>query len=379
MHIDTHCELKVYREHEVLNIEPLADKHYRIHAQHQNQVVIYKSNYIILATGHLPNPKYAHLQQNGCQITPWDLPSYHKIPDHFHVGIVGTRLTAIDAILKLKQLQHQGTISLFSRSGLLSAVRGEHQIPKMNYLIPDNITKLLNQNEPQFLLLELIALLEQELLTHLPPPYNVWATLKRLIKLPPLERLQLEIKQAEMQETTWQSILSCFYQIIFKLWPQIPLLSKAHFLKSHSSLLISLLCSFPLEKAYVVQEMMCNGQLQVRKRLRTIDYASQHFVLHCDDNFYSCDHLILALGSGRHPEVLPLYKQMLEHGTIKKHSLGGVSVNLRTYQVHDKNYHNTSLYALGELVKGACFNMIEVGQVVEQGTVITNHILNQLN
>lgn len=375
---DAHYELNIYREHEILDIKHLASNHYQIHAQHNTQSIHYIAQYIILATGHLPNPTFSHLHQDGGQINPWDIQHYQNIPAYYHVGIVGTRLSAIDAVLKLKQQQHQGAISLFSRSGLLSAVRGEHPPPQMHYLIPSNLQKLLKTNNPLSILPELIALLEQEIVAHLPPPHNVWVMLKMLQRMQPLARLQLEIKHAEQQQTTWQSVLSCFYQILFKLWPLLPLTSKAQFLKKHSSAFISLLCSFPLEKAHVLCDMMQSGQLQVQKGLLDIHYTSPHFLLHCASNTYHCEHLILALGAGTQPEVIPLYARMLQQGVIKKHPLGGLSVNLQTYQLHNKSHQNTTLYALGDLIKGACFNMIEIGQIVEQAAVITKQIINTL-
>lgn len=377
IHDDAHYELNIYREHHILVIKRLAANHYQIHAQHKTQVREYFTQYIIFATGHLPNPTFAHLHQNGCQRTPWDIQHYQKIPINDHVGIVGTRLTAIDAVLKLKQ-QHKGPISLFSRSGLLSSVRGEHPLPQMNYLTPHNVQKLLKTHPPLSLLPELIALFEQDIADHLPPPHNVWAMLKILQSLSPLERLQSEIKQAEQQQTTWQSVLSCLYQFMFKLWPFLPLTSKAQFLKKHHSVFLSLLCSFPLEKAYDLYDMMRQGQLQVQKGLLDVSYSSPHFLLHCESNIYSCEYLILALGSGTQPEVIPLYAQMLQDGLIKKHPLGGLSVNLKTYQLHDKSHQNTTMYALGDIIKGACFNMVEIGQIVEQAAVITRQILNTL-
>jgi uncharacterized NAD(P)/FAD-binding protein YdhS len=375
-----HYEVVFHRDHHVVNIKPLNKNQYGVEAIQHDELFYYEADYLLLATGHLPNTSFSHLRNTPCQINPWNLNHYQTIHPHSHVGIVGTRLTAIDVVLKLMQQNHQGKISLMSRSGLLSAVRGEHSLPEMNYLTPKNILHIVHHTDSRSLLPALIKLLEQEFIAFLPSGYTLWNTLKAIKRQTPLQRLQREIRQAELKQTSWQSVLSCFYQILFKLWPKIHPTTQAHFLKNYRSLLLTWLCSFPLEKAYLLHDSMLKGQLTIHKELLDIEHQSSSFILHGQQKVaIECEHLILALGSGNEPETIPLLAQMLQQGLITKHQLGGLSIQQSTYQVHNKqSLASSRIYALGDLVKGACFNTIELGQVVEQAHLIIQHLMTQL-
>ena len=125
---------------------------------------------------------------------------------------------------------------------------------------------------------------------------------------------------------------------------------------------------------------MRTGQLTIHKYLLDIEYESPYFILHRQhDAALECDHLVLALGSGNDPESLPLLARMLQQQLISKHPLGGLRIAQSTYQVvNDQPHAPTKIYALGDLVKGACFNTIELGQVVEQAQIITQHLVKEI-
>ena len=70
--ISAHYEVFFYKQHQVVNIVPYQNQ-YRIEAIHNNERLFYESDYLILATGHLPNSTFAHLTHTPCQVNPWDL------------------------------------------------------------------------------------------------------------------------------------------------------------------------------------------------------------------------------------------------------------------------------------------------------------------
>ena len=382
--INTSPELEIIprSEHAVFDVLAVDNNHYQIHAWHKKKKVTYDVNYVIVATGHLPSDLFAHLHTlRQCQSNPWDMSRYQNIPTHHHVGIIGTRLTAIDVALKLNQQRHQGKISMISRHGLLSAVRGTHAVPKLQYLIPENIQRLLHSCNSKTLLPSLIQLLEQDIAPYLPPSRSLAETLKVIKTLNPTKRINQEIQQAEANNTAWQSVLSCFYQIIFRIWPTLPPLQQRHFLETYSSVMLTFLCSFPLNSAYVIQSMMQSRQLSIHKGLASIEKTPTDFSIRLGQGkSLRCDNLILATGSGDNPETVPLLANMLKRQLLKKHDLGGICIDTKTYQVLTENPISPSqIYALGDLVKGACFKMIELGQVVEQARIVTNHIVKKIS
>lgn len=369
-------------EHQVLDIAPLGNNEYQIQTRHQHIDVTYRVNCVILATGHLPSTAFLHLHDSpGFQSNPWDIKMYQTIPSHYHVGIIGSRLTAIDVALKLQRQHHQGNITMVSRSGLLSAVRGEHPTPKMKYLTPARVQTLLQQNNKSTRLQALIRLFEQEITPYLPPSFDLMRMMRFLKYLPAAKRLQYEIAQAKSKKTAWQSVLSCFYQIVFRIWPYLHLSEQHYFLKYYNGFMMTFLCSFPLDKASTLQSMMQTQQLAVYKGLMDIKKPTSQFALLLNKgDTIRCDHLILATGSGNNPDGSTLLSNLLKRGMLKKYPLGGICINPHTFQVLTKNQEALpGVYALGELVKGACFKTIELGQVVEQAGRICQEIIHLLD
>ncbi|CEG55757.1 FAD/NAD(P)-binding protein [Legionella fallonii] len=368
-------------EHDVLDIFPIDSAHYQIHARHKNQEVTYQVTQVILAIGHLPSNLFAHLHLiPHYQINPWDMQAYQNLPTHYHVGIIGSRLTAIDVALKLRQQKHQGPITMISRLGLLSSVRGSHPIPMMRYLTPINIQNLLLHRHSQPLLPSLISLFEQEITPYLPEALDLSKTINLIQSLSPLERIRYEIHHAVRHKTAWQSVLSCFYQITFRLWPQFPVEQQQLFLQNDARLMSTFLCSFPLNKAQIIYAMMRRQQLSVHKGLTDIVKTPTHFSVALEqEKPILCDHIILAVGSGNNPETVPLLVNLLKQKLIKKHPLGGICIDTKTHQVLAPNAAGSSrIFALGELVKGSHFKMIEIGQVVEQARIITHQVIKQV-
>ena len=368
-------------EHHVIDIQSITDEHYQIYTRHKQKDIVYTANFVILATGHLPSTLLSHLQHHpNYQANPWDMQAYQAINPNHHVAIIGSHLTAIDVALKLENQNHQGKISMFSRSGLLSAVRGPLLSHEIQHLTQKNIRNLLKQGDSSTLLHQLMCLFEKEITPYLPPDLGLWNTVAGIKKSPSFQRLNREIRQAELAKTHWQGVLSYFYQILFKIWPRLHPHEQSHFLNTRLSVMVSFLCSFPLNHAYTIQSMMRKKRLSIHGGLIDIMPDKKHVVIQFEQEKYlKVDYLIHATGSGNDPETIPLLAKMLLSKLIKKHALGGICISTHTYQSFSDQVETPQrLYALGDLVKGACLRTIELGQIVEQARIITQHIINQI-
>ncbi len=367
-------------EHEVLDIQQITEKKYQIHAHHKQEEISYIANFVILATGHLPSTLFSHLHHlPNYQANPWNMSAYQTINPNHHVVIIGTHLTAIDVALKLNSQNHRGQITMVSRSGLLSAVRGQHRSNHIQHLTQHKIQKLLKHSCSSTWLHQLICLFEQEMVPYLPAEERLWNMINKIKKMSPLQRLNMEIQQAH-QQNHWQGILSYFYQIIFKIWPKFHLDEQTLFWSNKLNLMFTFLCSFPLHQARIIQSMMHDKRLFIQSGLTDIEPHESYFNLQLEHKkSLKIDYLIQATGSGDRPEKIPLLANMLTRHLIKKHPLSGISVVNHTHQVITQNGENNQhLYALGDLVKGTCFRTIELGQIVEQGRLITQDIIRQL-
>ncbi|WP_342666477.1 FAD/NAD(P)-binding protein [Legionella massiliensis] len=368
------------REHQVKAILPRARHQYQILAWYQSQEVSYKAHFVVLASGHLPATLFADYQAlTNFQPNPWNLNAYNNLSSHSHVAIIGSHLSAIDVALKLSSQNHQGRISMVSRNGLLSAVRSQQHKHQMQFLTSDNIRRILNQKDPRELLPELIHLFSKEMGPYLPNP-SLSETLTKLKKIAPLKRLNWEIRNAETNRLNWQLVLSSFYQLLYRLWPKIPFACQSEFLEKHASLMFSFLCAFPLKSAYILQAMMQRQQLSVHKGFIGIEPCSGQFLIHLKQQRpLICDYLICATGSGTQAAAQPLLAEMLKRKIIKEHPLGGICINPTNHQILTDKQEHPGFYALGDLVKGARFRIIELGQIVEQAALISQHILKSFS
>lgn len=369
--------LSIHCEHEVDDIELVDDQFYRLQVTHRHETHYYTVSHVILANGHMPSTAYAafHSEAN-CHPNPWDLRIYKQIQTQEHVAIIGARLSAIDVALKLKNQDHQGTISMVSRLGLLSAVRGHAEIPPMRYLNAEHLQAQVPHCNSKTLLTLLIRLLEQELQAHLPVKWTIARTMAHMQKMNPIRRIDYEIQQVEAGNTAWQAVLSCFYQIVYKLWPNIARTDRRVFLEQYGSFMFTFLCSFPLDRAYQIRDMMHQRQLLIDSGLVDIKKEQPGYLIQLKHNKNFCaQRIILATGASTQPEHVPLLAKLLMRGLIEKHELGGIRIQRNNHLVCPQQaVFPSRMYALGDIVTGAYFKMIEIGQVVEQARLICQHL-----
>jgi uncharacterized NAD(P)/FAD-binding protein YdhS len=369
-------------EHDVVDIKPLENAQFEIHALYKNLPTIHIFNEIILSLSHLPTSNFTHLiGQAGYQHNPWASHSYDAFDSNDAICILGSKLTAIDIALKLQEMKHQGTIYMVSRSGLLPTIKGETSSYVLHYLIPENFRKLVANDALPIKLGMLISLLEQELSHYLGRIFTIDTFIQHAVKRSPIERIDQEINKIEAGYSDWQKILSVFYQCISRMWPLLSVDDQRLFNAQYSRLFMTYLCSVPLESAYKIQAMLVSGQLQVLKDFSAIDFENSSYRIEFKSGGpIFTNNVINATGSGTDLTQVPLLKNMLKSGLISKHELGGIRVNSRTLQVIDKTgVMSPHIYAMGDLVKGACFTIVEVGRVAEQAKTIIQNILCKLD
>lgn len=105
--------------------------------------------YVYLALGHLQRAKTEEYQHNDRYYhDPYPITRLiEEIPKSATVGIVGTRLSAIDVVLGLASGGHQGEIHCVSRGGRLPAVRGDRGRYEFMRLDRNELVKQLVQTQ----------------------------------------------------------------------------------------------------------------------------------------------------------------------------------------------------------------------------------------
>lgn len=366
-------------EHEVTNIKADSSEKFKLHINHNGKNKIYTANYVVLSIGHIPNSNFQQFTENPTfQQNPWDKNSYNKISTNDTVGIIGSRLTAIDIALKLREVNHKGKICMVSRSGLLPTVKNEG-LSRYNfkYLTSHNFKNLLRKS---ICLDDIVKLIEQELSCCLGYQFSIDSFIKHARHYNPLDRINFEINRLKLKQTNWQTILSTSYQFIAHVWPLLSFKDQSLYVNKYHSIFMTYLCSSPLESALTIQNLLVNKQLHVYRDLTGIQYQNLQYQFSFKKHPpIFTQHLINACGSGQDIKSIFMLKEMLKQNLISNHPLGGIGVDPRTLcSINAEGKSNSRIYALGDLVKGACFINIEVKRVTEQAKKISQQIISNV-
>jgi uncharacterized NAD(P)/FAD-binding protein YdhS len=327
---------------------------------------------VVLALGHLPSRRYAPAEGGPSFLpSPWgDLapPAGHT------VGIIGTRLTGIDAALALRERGHAGRIVMASRSGRLPSVKGRVVLPDL-CLLPRFVR---GHRTGTATLREVAEIIGREIESAEERPIDWTAALHP----PPTTSAELR-RDLESADSAWQSVLAAIVPWVPDLWRILDSPGRDLFMSSYLSLWAGRIASFPAITARRLLEMMDSGQLTVRGALAAVEPAGARHRMRFDDGPHmDADVIINATGPGYGPDSLaanPLTAHLLRTGLAAPHRHGGIAVDLRTLEVTGADGRpGKGLHVIGDLTRGEFLatNAVvnSVRQSVELADVVTGRL-----
>lgn len=242
------------------------------------------ANRVLLATGHW----FVDRNDLNYFASPWPAGFLQaRIPEDAKVAIIGTSLSAIDAVLTLTA---QGTFSdnasgelryrpaertrhltLYSRKGLLPSVRGRRGPYQNRFLTPKKIQALINQ-EKELTLEDLFALLKMDLKEAYGRPFP-WKGVTDP-EGTPAERLQKHIHDARHGdgphgELIWQTVLQQIFPMVRELYLVLPRKERMRFERDFSTLFFTHAAPMPMVNALKLEALMQSGILRVRQLLES--------------------------------------------------------------------------------------------------------------
>lgn len=320
------------------------------------------SDHVFLACGTLPAKPDAFAGEAG-RILPSPYPVAelpHKIAPEAHVGIVGARLSCIDAVIGLVESGHRGRIAIHSRSGYFPCVRGTQGRIVPKFLEQGNLEKLVRE-KGRLRLTDIVALVQQEI------AHASGGELPRDMALPPAPPrdlavyLEQEIELARAPRP-WQAVLYSTNAIIDQLWLALRDSEKAMFLSDYFSAFMSYRVSIPTENAAKLLRCLKSGQLSFHAGEFAIeaDADGKPVIRMGADHRHGAlkyDYLINATGSPRSTKRLEstLLANLLQRGMAVEHPLGGIAVERHSYEVVGRFPGKGRLHAMGELTTGTFF------------------------
>jgi len=274
--------VRLYPGHEVVNLWEKSNNrvHIKVLNLESGREMALLANRVLLATGHW------FVERNDLRYfaSPWPAGFLQsQIPEDGKVAIIGTSLSAIDAVLTLTatgifsdtasgQLHYQPTektrhLTLYSRKGLLPSVRGRRGPYKNQFLTPEKVQALIHQKNG-LALEDLFALLSMDLKEAYGHPFP-WKGVTDTTRTPE-ERLQKHIHDARHGdgphgELIWQTVLQQVFPMVRELYLALHPNERVRFERGFSTLFFTHAAPMPMVNALKLKALMKSGILRVRQ------------------------------------------------------------------------------------------------------------------
>lgn len=322
-------------------------------------------DYAFLCLGNLPSTDYLELAKAPNYVhSMWRDSGLEFIDPDATVGIIGTSLTAIDALVLLRDRGHRGHISCFSRRRSLPRVQGPRVPYDLKYVTADEIQRLTRGFARSLELAEVADLFRQELEEGLGLAID-WS---RVLSEPDTsfkEVLARDIRLAEAGQTLWHSILDATSDLIPLVWRAMSPVARETFLTKYLWVWATFRNCMPLDNARRLLGMARDGAFEALCGLHSVDFDEDKGVFrlegrHDDQNFArEVSFLVNATGTGFALERSDssLVRNMLMRGDILSHPLGGVDVDFETMQVMRRDGSKSErVSSIGPLTRGVHFD-----------------------
>jgi uncharacterized NAD(P)/FAD-binding protein YdhS len=304
----------------------------------------FEADRLLLATGHW----FAKRKDTRFFPSPW--PSRELldlIPPGARVAVLGTSLSAIDAVMTLISegafcrdpsgtLQYKGIhpareIVLCSRSGILPKVRGKMGEYRNRFLTQRNLRALFEDRSEQPVLEALFRLLSLDL----EAAYEYAEPWAQAIKpsLPAVNILEQDLKRARdgdgsHGELLWQTVLHQSFSTAREVYLHLSAEEKMRFEKQYSTLFFAYAAPMPPLIAEKLLALMKSGIVQVIKlgkdyRILKSDVGKGYEIIYqgpLGENRRECyDYLVDARGQSRSFSTNPseLARNLLRSGTVQ--------------------------------------------------------------
>lgn len=323
------------RSTEAIAIHPLADGRFRLRTRNDEHLQV---DGIVLALGALPPsplpivaPEALH---SGVYATdPWRWPSVPRAPEH--VLVIGSGLTAIDALLSAAARWPQARLTAVSRRGRLPA---------------------LHSPQP---------------LTPYADPVGLLARLQERTELRHWLRSLREASNAPGVD--WRAVLDALRPQTPRFWQALDAGQRARFLRHLRPIWESLRHRLPPQTAAKIRQLQDSGRLRiVAARVRGVDGGDPLLLTHLQPRggarplTIAADFVIQATGLESAAAITPhtLVRQLVDSGIVVPDALGlGLAARPDGRLLRPDGSAWSNLRALGTLLRGTlweCTGMPEI-------------------
>ncbi|MCF0059131.1 FAD/NAD(P)-binding protein [Dyadobacter sp. CY356] len=353
---------------------------YKVQLSDGNEI---SSDYLVLALGTPVSNLYGELLEHKNYFdSPWPSSKIlENVPREEPVAILGSSLSAIDALMTLADNGHKGKITFYSLDGLLPKVQVEKpEAYERQYLTISNLHKIQRTKLRSPMVSEVFRLFIKEA-EHFTGEKIDWKNAARLDKTPH-ERLKEDIA---ISQAGGDALINIPYALRYDSSPMWNMLDEAARLKFKKWLgnywAVNRHC-MPMVNALRIEKLFNSGQLHVVSELDDVAYDQEDktFVLSYQDKSDKVEYLINATGPAS--AVKDMKSELVQHlaktGLIEPEKTGGVKINTETMQLIQQGKSVPNFYALGHLANGLLLDVNAVWFNVKTIGNLSHHLINNI-
>ncbi len=341
-------------------------------------------SYVALTIGHSPCKKFIKLKMMKSFFnSPYPTDKITSVVENnSDVGILGSRLSAIDSVISLVENGHRGKIFLISRSKYLPSIKSTDLpqcIRSINSLLESRI-----KNEKSISIKYVIKLMEEFVSCYSGEKACFLKWLNR--PLDPVEYIRYElIEYSKKMRTIWDALFSEGNNLIELIWNKLPAKEKLWFLERFKSKWISYRVGIPKQNAIKILKFIESGQVSIvgTKRSPVYDDTEKLFVVEesGQGSLIKVKFLVNATGSPVNVDDMQstLINNMIQRGLVRKHEHGGIYVDFSSATVIDNNgNHVNKLYAIGVITSGVYFFTSVLALNIKHSFMVSNQIISDI-
>jgi uncharacterized NAD(P)/FAD-binding protein YdhS len=362
-----------------VSIEP-SENQYRVQLSNGQEAVC---NHLVLALGTPISNMYGELlKYDNYFDSPWPSSKIlENVPREEPVAILGSSLSAIDALMTLADNEHIGPITFYSLDGLLPRVQVEKpEHYECQHLTISNLHKIQREKLRSPLVSEVFRLFIKEA-EHFAGKSIDWKKADRA-DMSPHERLKQDI---EISNKGGDALINIPYALRYDssvMWKLFDESAKKKFKKWLGNYWAINRHCMPMINATRIEKLFDSGQLRVVSDLDDVSYDDKEkkFVLSYQDKSDKVGYLINATGPASAVKDMKsdLIKQLAADELIEPDPIGGIKINAQTMQVVQKNKSIPNFYALGHIVNGQLLDVNAVWFNVKTIGNLSHHLIQSL-
>lgn len=288
---------------------------------------------------------------------PWPSgPIINGIPKDAEACLLGSSLSAIDAIMTLTDSGHRGKIRLFSLDGLMPRVQPKEESSyERKFLTLACIHRIRRTAWRQPKIKELFRLFQQEAENYTGHPID-WKSTRRK-GIPAGQLLEEDIRIAEKGGDAFINILYGLRYEASQIWDWLSVSEKQLFQKWLGPYWTVTRHGMPLYNAKRLNDLFKQGKLEVNSPLHEVTYdrdKGNFLFRYGNEQRHEGSFLINATGPANKIDQMKstLLQNLLKSGVIEAYPVGGIKLDPDQMEVISSKNPHKNLYAAGHICNG---------------------------